>query len=262
MAEVKSHPQGMPSWVELSTTDEKGALAFYSGLFGWKDDPQPMGPGSFYHMQQIRKLEVCAIAQQSPEEKAQHVPTHWRTYFAVTSADDAAKRVTQAGGKVLMPPMDVFEAGRMVMAMDPQGAMFGLWQAKQHVGYRIMGETGALTWNELLTTDPAKAGAFYSTVLGITAAKAPMAGMDYTLLKVAGTGRDAGGIMKIMPQMGPMPPNWMVYFQTADADATVKKAQSLGGKLMLPAQDIPGVGRIAGLLDPQGGAFAVIKPAM
>jgi predicted enzyme related to lactoylglutathione lyase len=209
-------------------------------------------------MQQIRKLQVCAIAQQSPEEKTQHVPTHWRTYFAVTSADDAAKRVTRAGGKLLMEPFDVFQAGRMAMATDPTGAMFGLWQAKQHVGFQVTGEPGAVAWNELLTTDPAKAAAFYGNVLGVKAEKAAMPGMDYTMLKAGG--KDVAGMMKIMPQMGPIPSNWMVYFQTADVEASVKKAQSLGGKLMLPAQEV-GAGRFAGLLDPQGGAFAVFKPA-
>lgn len=210
-------------------------------------------------MMQIRGLDVCGLAQQQPQEAAQHVPTHWRTYFAVTNVDDAAKRVTQAGGKVILPPFDVFDTGRMAMGVDPQGAMFGLWQAKQHIGYRVVSEPGALTWNELLTTDPVRAGAFYHSVLGVTAEKAPMPGMDYTMLKV--DGKDAAGIMKIMPQMGPIPPNWMVYFYTNDVEGTVKKAQSLNGKLMLPAQDVPGVGRFAGLLDPQGGAFAVFKPS-
>ena len=259
-AEVKSHPQGTPCWAELSTTDEKGALAFYGGLFGWKDDPQPMGPGQFYHMQQVRGLVASAIAQQVPEEKAHKVPTHWRTYLAVTNADDAAKKMAAAGGKVVLSPFDVFDAGRMAMVMDPQGAMFGLWQAKAHIGYRVVDEPGAIAWNELLTTDPVKAGAFYRSVLGVAVEKAPMPGMEYTLMKVAG--KDAAGIMKIGPEMGAIPPNWMVYFHTVDVEATVKRAQSLGGKLMMPAMDVPGVGRFAGLMDPQDGAFAVFKPAL
>lgn len=136
MAEVKSHQQGMPCWAELSTTDEKGALKFYSALFGWKDKPEPMGPGQYYHMQQIRGLNVSALSQQQPEEKAHGVPSHWRMYFAVKSADETAKKAKQAGGNLLMEPFDVFDAGRMAMVQDPQGAMFGIWQARAHTGFR------------------------------------------------------------------------------------------------------------------------------
>jgi len=78
MAGVKSHQVGMPCWVELSSTDEKGAFKFYSALFGWKDNPISMAPGMFYHMQQLRGLDAAALYQQMPEEKAQGIPSHWR----------------------------------------------------------------------------------------------------------------------------------------------------------------------------------------
>jgi len=68
----------MPCWVELSSTDEKGAFKFYSALFGWKDNPISMAPGMFYHMQQLRGLDAAALYQQMPEEKAQGIPSHWR----------------------------------------------------------------------------------------------------------------------------------------------------------------------------------------
>ena len=76
MPEFTSHPQGTPSWAELSTTDENAALAFYSALFGWADDPQEMGPNMYYHMQKLNGLEAAAIYQQGEEEKGQGVPSH------------------------------------------------------------------------------------------------------------------------------------------------------------------------------------------
>ncbi|MBI4338277.1 MAG: VOC family protein [Chloroflexi bacterium] len=256
MAEVTKHLQGMPCWVELATTDEKAALRFYSALFGWKDNPQPMGPGSFCHMQQVRGLEAAAIYQQGEEEKKQRVPPHWTTYLAVTSADETAKKAKQAGGKVLVEPFDVFNTGRMAMVQDPQGAVFGLWQAKQHIGYRIVSEPGALTWNELLTTDPGKATAFYTSVLGVSAARMP-GPMDYTILKAAG--KDAAGVMQITPEMGPIPPNWFVYFMVADVDASAKQVQSLSGRVLVAPRDIPGVGRFATVQDGQGAVFGIFK---
>ena len=122
MPEITGYPQGTPSWAELSTTDAAGALEFYSALLGWEDDPQSMGPDmGFYHMQRLRGLEAAALYEQGPEEKAQGIPAHWRTYFTVTNTDDAVEPAKAAGGSVVFGPMDVFEAGRTCMLMDPPG---------------------------------------------------------------------------------------------------------------------------------------------
>ena len=65
--------------------------------------------------------------------------------------------------------------------------------------------------------------------------------------------------MKITPEMGPVPPNWGVYFQVADCDATLAKATGMGARVVVPPQDVPNVGRFAILTDPQGAHFAIIK---
>ncbi len=67
-------------------------------------------------------------------------------------------------------------------------------------------------------------------------------------------------MFKIRPDMGPMPPNWMLYFRVADCDAAVKKTQELGGRVLMPAQTVAGAGRFAPLMDPTGAAFAVLQP--
>lgn len=258
MPEFTSHVQGTPSWAELSTSDDKAALAFYSALFGWTDDPQEMGPNMVYHMQKLNGLEAAAIYQQGEEEKGQGVPPHWNTYFTVDDVDQSAAKAGQLGATVIFGPMDVFEAGRMAMLQDRQGAMFALWEPKAHIGVRIKNETGALIWNELLTTDPEDATQFYSGLLGMGSSKMP-GPMDYTLLNVGGT--DVAGVMAITAEMGPVPPHWSVYFGVDDVDAAAKKAESLGGTMVVPPMDIPEIGRFAGLRDPQGAMFSIYKPA-
>ncbi len=260
MPEVKKHPQGEPCWAELATSDEKVALKFYMGLFGWTDDAQLMGPGQFYHMMEVKGRVAAGLSEMGPDEMKQ-MPPHWNVFFSVTSADETAKKVKAAGGKVVVEPMDVMDVGRMLVAQDPSGAYVSFWQAKKHIGYTVVNEPGAVTWNELLTRDTKKATAFYKAVLGVEAAAMPMpGGGDYTMLKVIG--KDVAGIMA-MPKEVPaqVPSHWMPYFEVVNADATVKKAQSLGGKPMMPAQDIAGVGRFATLSDPQGAAFSILQPA-
>ena len=258
MPEVTSHAPGTPSWFELSTTDEKGAMEFYSAIFGWVDDPQPIYENWSYHMQKLNGLEAAAIYQQQAEERKLGVPPHWNTYFSVTNVDESVARVQQAGGSLLFGPMDVFAAGRMAMLQDRQGAAFAVWQAEGHIGCRVKGEPGAIMWNELMTSDQTDATEFYTGLLGLGSGS--MEGpMEYTLLKVSGD--DVAGVMQITEGMGPVPPNWMVYFGVANVDDTTSQAAALGAIVLVPGTDIPGVGRFATIQDPQGAVFGMFTHA-
>jgi predicted enzyme related to lactoylglutathione lyase len=258
MPEVTTHSPGAPSWVELSTTDESGALQFYSALFDWVDDPQPITDTWSYHMQKLNGLEAAAIYQQSQEEQGQGIPAHWNTYFTVADVDAVAANADKSGGAVLFGPMDVFDAGKMAMLQDPQGAAFAVWQPKQHIGARVKHDPGAMTWNELLTTDSHAATEFYLDLLGMERGQT-MGPMDYTLLRCEGV--DVAGVMEITPDMGTFPPHWAVYFGVSDVDVTVSRAQTLGASVIVPGTDIPEIGRFACLMDPQGAVFSVFTGA-
>ena len=162
-----SYTQGTPNWVDLQASDQDAAKAFYSGLFGWTYDDQPMPEGQVYSMAMLGEHAVAAIAPQPPEMVAAGAPPMWNTYLAVDSADDAAAKAEAAGGTIAMAPFDVMDAGRMAFVLDPSGAPVALWQAGRHIGASLVNEPGAVTWNELITTDPA-AAAFYENVLGLT----------------------------------------------------------------------------------------------
>lgn len=250
-----SYAQGTPNWVDLQTTDQAAAKAFYAGLLGWAYDDQPMGEGALYSMAKLGDEYVAAIAPQPPELQAAGAPPMWNTYIAVDSVDDAVTRVEAAGGQVAMPPFDVTDAGRMAFVLDPSGVPVALWQANQHIGATLVNETGTLTWNELITTDPA-AGKFYEQVLGVTTSTMDMGTGEYTLFHVGD--QMVGG--STPPPMEGVPNHWHVYFAVDDADATAARAAELGGSVMVAPFDTP-VGRMAVLTDPQGAVFSIIKPA-
>ena len=262
MPEVTAHVPGAPSWAELDTTDEAGALSFYAALFGWQDDPQEITPDWHYHLQRLNGLEAAAMYRQSDEEQEQKIPPHWSIYFTVENVDATAEAVGQNGGAVVFGPMDVFEAGRMAMCQDPQGAYFALWQANQHIGCRVKGEPGAMCWNELMTTDREAALEFYINVLGLERGWV-VAATEYATLRADGT--EVCGVMQLTPEMGEVPPFWTAYFQVADLDATVEQAQALGASIRVPPTDIipfegqPAIGRFAALADPQGAAFSLLQ---
>ena len=162
-----SYTQGTPNWVDLQTSNQDAAKAFYSGLFGWTYDDQPMPDGPVYSMAMLGGHTVAAIAPQPPEMIAAGAPPMWNTYLAVDSVDDAVAKAEAAGGKVAMAPFDIMDAGRMAFVMDPSGAPVALWQANQHIGATLVNEPGTVQWNELITTDP-DAPAFYQSVAGLT----------------------------------------------------------------------------------------------
>jgi len=250
-----SYAQGTPNWVDLQTTDQGAAKAFYSGLFGWTYDDQPMPQGPVYSMAMLGGHPVAAIAAQSPELAAAGAPPMWNTYLATDSVDDAVARVEAASGKVAMAPFDVMDAGRMAFVLDPAGAAVALWQANQHIGATLVNEPGTVIWNELITTDPGVV-TFYADVLGVTTSTMDMGAGAYTLFAVGG--EMVGGTTA--PQMPGVPNHWHVYFAVADADATVAKVAELGGAVVAEPFDTP-VGRMAVASDPQGAVFSIMQPA-
>jgi predicted enzyme related to lactoylglutathione lyase len=256
MPHVSNHPPGTFCWPELATTDQKGAVAFYRGLFGWEVNEQPIGPTETYSMFQLRGKSVGAAYTMRPEQRQQGVPPHWGTYVSVANADEAARRAQELGAKVLAPPFDVMESGRMAVVQDPNGAVFMVWQAKQHIGAEILGDPGSLCWTELASRDLKAAEKFYTSLFGWTA-KHGTDGMEYT--ELANNGKQQGGILPITPQMGNMPTAWTPYFAVTDVDATAAKAKELGGRVYMGPTDIPKVGRFAVIGDPQGATFDIFK---
>jgi uncharacterized protein len=250
-----SYLQGTPNWVDLQTTDQAAAKAFYAGLFGWAYDDQPMPDGPVYSMAKLGEDHVAGIAPQSPELAAAGAPPVWNTYIAVDSVDDTVARVEPAGGQVAMPPFDVMGAGRMAFVLDPGGAAVAFWQAGEHIGASRVNEPGTITWNELITTD-SSAAAFYEQVLGLTTAQTDMGGGAYTLFQAGG--EQVGGT--VAPPLPGVPNHWHVYFAVADADAAAAKVAGLGGSTLAEPFDTP-VGRIAVVTDPQGAAFSIIQMA-
>jgi predicted enzyme related to lactoylglutathione lyase len=250
MPKFDSYVQGTPSYVELITPDQAAAKEFYGPLFGWEFADVPMGDDGHYVTFAKEGDPVGGIGGQMPGLEGH--PAFWGIYLAVDDVDATTARVEAAGGKVDAGPFDVMEHGRMSAIQDPSGARVNLWQAKGHPGTQRANEPGTPIWNELISPDLATATAFYTDLLGVDWEEQPMdGGPTYTCLIV--DGRQVGGAMP--PMMEGVPPHWNVYFNVESVDDTVAKVVDLGGSVVAPAFDVPGVGRMAVLADPQGGMF-------
>lgn len=247
MSEIRYAP-GTPCWVDVSSRDLPVTTAFYQGVFGWETqvatEPEAGGYTTFLK-------DGKAVAAAGPAQGDS--PPSWTTYFATDSVDGTVKQAADAGATVLMEPMDVMEYGRMSVLLDPTGAAFALWQAGIMAGADLVNEPGALTWNELLSGDPAAAAAFYASVLHLSGEPVDYGGTAYTMLKL-----DDKPVAGMMAAPEGVPPHWRIFFAVEDTDAAVGRAVELGAQVTMPAVDTP-AGRMAGLVDPQGAGFAVIR---
>lgn len=249
-----SYPPGAPCWVDLMVPDQRAALDFYGDLFGWRGEIGPPELGG-YSVCTLNGGAVAGImAPPPPDPEGSALPSIWTVYLATDDAEGAERVITGAGGSILMPTTDIVALGRMAVALDPTGAVFGLWQAGEFSGARVAEEPGAVVWHELNTSDIVAASSFYRTALSVETA--PMEGAEGYYSLNAG-GRVVGG-MGALEHPG-APSHWLVYFAVDDPDATVDALVRAGGKALEPPYDMV-AGRMAVVRDPQGAVFAVLRP--
>jgi uncharacterized protein len=277
MPERDGYIPGVPCWVDTSQPDPDAAVAFYRDLFGWEfEDVMPAGSEGKYFVARIRGGEVAAVGS-IPE--AAPPAAMWNTYVWVESADETASKVRDAGGSMVMEPFDVMDAGRMAVFTDPDGAMFCVWQAKQHKGAKIVNEHGSVNFNSLSTRDPEGAKSFYGAVFGWQTLELDGGFEMWTLpgygdylerdnpgLREQMSELDApkgfedvvASLIPIAAEQADVPPNWGVTFAADDADAIAHKVAELGGRVVVPPFDAPWV-RTTVVADPQGATFTASK---
>jgi predicted enzyme related to lactoylglutathione lyase len=243
-------------WIELQTKDLAAARKFYEGLFGWKTSDMPGDIPYAIANNDGTDKQVAGMAVQHGESLQKGTPSHWLSYVAVADAAAGAKKIVQAGGKVINGPIEM-GPGKMVIAQDPGGATFALWQQLQSMGTFQFGEVGSVGWNELLTDNVDREGKFYSTVFGWKLDPGMNVTPPYTIFKQGE--QMVGGMMGLTKEMVGAQPAWWVYFSVDDCDATLAKAKQLGGKIKRPGTDIPNIGRFGVIEDPQGAHFCVMK---
>ena len=123
-------PDGTPCWVDLGTADIPKAISFYSSQFGWEIEQGGPEVGGY----SMAKLEGRHVAAIGPLMGPPGTPSAWATYFASSDVDATAARIKGAGGQLITEPMDVMDAGRMLVAADTTGATFGVWQVRDSHG--------------------------------------------------------------------------------------------------------------------------------
>jgi predicted enzyme related to lactoylglutathione lyase len=297
MPERDGYIPGVPCWVDASEPDPEAAVDFYGGLFGWEfENVMPQGSDDKYF---IARSEAASssifdtsggpgsgdVAAVGSIRDAAPPTAMWNTYFWVDSADAAASKVRDAGGAVVTEPFDFMDACRMAVFADPEGAAFGVWEAKEHKGAQLVNDPWSLVLNGLNTRDAERARSFYGSVFGWQILDIGAGAEMWTLHgygdyleryhpelreRMAQAGAPEGfedvvaSINPIADDQPDTPPHWSVTFAVDDADATAATAVELGGAVIVRPFDAPwSTGtytiRVAVIGDPQGATFVASR---
>ena len=249
-------------WHDLNTKDLEASKRFYGEIFQWRFDTSDHGP--YVHITAGDEM-IGGMRQMGANEPQ---PTSWLGYIGVDDVAATVTTITGAGGKVYMPATKLDNVGTFAVTADPTGAAFAPWKSArpgEDVERTGMPRPFTFAWDELMTSDPAAASAFYAKVFGWQPRPVDMGGgMTYTLLdrpgvkNAQGGQMSAGGVMKSPP--GVPYSFWLPYVAADDTDRLCERATRLGAKVTVPPTDIPNVGRFACWLDPQQAAIAIIQP--
>jgi predicted enzyme related to lactoylglutathione lyase len=239
-AVVAAFPEGVPCWVDAQLPDVEAGKRFYGGLFGWTFPAESGLPG-------WAELDGESVAGLTPKRDGR-MPTVWTVYFATPDAVALARRITEAGGRIITAPVEAGasgELGREALATDPEGAVFGLWQPGTHPGFARRHERRAFCWAELYARDTATVDRFYGTLFH-DALFGPDATPDFGRVPVSG----------VFP--AEMPPHFLVHFGVEDCEEALGTVNRLGGRVQVTPFDTS-YGRVAVVTDNQGASFAVLQ---
>ncbi len=256
MSTSSNEVRGAPCWVSLVTGDLDSAQRFYGAVLGWTFRRTRLGEWFSFAFRD--GAPVAGFV--APENLS--LPAAWTPYFAVDDADVTASRIRERGATVAVGPLS-FGAGRAVLAADPDGAVFGLWQGEIFRQWRV-GRGTAPAWLELRTRDAFTAAIFYGEVLD-WAGESPTSCVvayehDHVVLR---HGNDtvaliSGGAVDKDPDPH-VRPRWHVHFRVPDLEAAVAAATAAGGSIASPVET-SSAGRWVTLRDPEGALFTVLAP--
>ncbi len=237
-------------WHELQTRDCARASRFYEAFCGWTTTDASAGNPRERH---LCRLDGAAIGAITISQAPPHVPAFWLPFLAVADLDGCVARARTLGARVLRDPALVSGAGRVAVAIDPRGALFGLRDAG--VEAPAQPSNGGFCWDELLTDEAEPSAAFYAALTDCSIEPADLGPLGIYRILVSG-GRRIAGVMKHPENVHP---HWLPYLAVRDVDAETSRAVELGASLYFAPRDIPGAGHVSGIDDPTGAGVCLIR---
>lgn len=267
MADTNAQINGKPVWVDISTHDMDGAQNFYHEMFGWTFEDQGPDFGHYHMIKAGDELIGGAMSSyMGPDGMADEPinPTIWSVYLGTDDIEAATAKVAENGGTVVVPAMQVGDFGSMSVALDPGGAMIGLWQSGTIGGAQTTSEPGKPCWFEVMSNNYDEAKTFYENVFGWEPTYTAEDGSE-TQEEPQGGFRYATNFSRDRVSAGlcdaaefAQESYWRFYVLVEDVDAAAEQVKSLGGEVLDGPQDSP-FGRLYTIADPQGAQLQILS---
>lgn len=239
---------------ELNTRAPEKAIEFFNALCGWTTEPDKLDEFD-YHWFVKDGVRFGGMIDMSSHEEWGEMHPHWLHYIAVEDCDAAVARVRELGGNICYEGTEVPGVCKFAIISDPTGGTVALYQS-----LKPMDIGDAFAWMELMTRDVDAAVAFYTEVIGWTTQTMPTGqGDDVYTMFANGETPIAGCFPMKGEQYEDVPVHWAGYIGTDDAQRDAAKVKELGGKIVVPPTDIPGVGRFFTFIDPTGAHISMYQ---
>ncbi|MFC4584639.1 VOC family protein [Sphaerisporangium corydalis] len=254
MPERTGYPDGAPCWPELTTSDLALATRFYQKVFGWSY--RDLGSQVWgYKICLAGGKPVAALAP--PPVGLESGPSAWMTYFSTSDLEASVVRAEANDGKLIILPTLLRGFARIAVAVDPEGAPFGLWQAAGQPGCRLHSEPGAMCWSELHARNPKLVDPFYRALFGYEAKQVgDGVEFDYVLWKIRH--KAVCGRVRMPYELEDLSPQWVTYLIVPDCEQSIDLVVREGGRVLIGEYELRGT-RVAVVSDPQGAIFAVCQ---
>jgi predicted enzyme related to lactoylglutathione lyase len=252
-------------WYELLTPDPDAAKSFYDSVVGWDIGPPSQDGMEYREIKRSDGGPAGGVMRLSAEMQGHGARPVWLGYIGVDDVDATVAAIEADGGKAMMPAFDIPNVGRIALLSDPQGAPFYVINPRPPAGEEgkgsevfSMDQPQHVRWNELSTTDPQAAIAFYGKHFGWS----QEGDMDMGELgKYQFIQHDGIMIGAVMPRMPQMPvSNWSYYIGVDDIDRGAAAVTAGGGQILNGPMEIPGGEFALNGMDPQGAAFGLVGP--
>lgn len=252
-------------WYELMTPDPAGSKTFYDSVVGWSVEAEPSGPIDYRMIARADGGHAGGVLRLTPDMQRHGARPCWIGYLHVPNVDAAAEAILRDGGSSLLAPTDIPDVGRMAMMTDPSGAAFYIMSPKPPAARPdavsdvfSVDRPQRVRWNELSTSDPAGAVAFYTRHFGwVQEGDMDMGPIGkYQFIHQGGT--RIGAIMPRMPQTRLS--MWTFYIGVDDIDRAAAATEAGGGRILNGPHQIPGGEYSLNAIDPQGASFGLVGP--
>ncbi|MFK3890331.1 VOC family protein [Sphingomonas sp. NPDC079357] len=253
------NPHGTPIWYEYHAVDADRAQAFYERLFGWQVAPSGDVAGMDYRIVSTADGEGVAGLMPRPHPDAR---SGWLFYVGVEDVDAAIATAQEAGGTLLMPPIDMEGVGRMALLGDAEGHSFYVMRGAMDQpsrAFAVPPETapGQMVWNELTTPDQDGALAFYARLFGWRQERGMSMGPLGEYRFVDAGPACIGATMHVLPGGAP---GWLFYAEVDDIDAAMERLTATGGTVLHGPDPIPGDAFSVVAADPDGARIGFVGP--